>query len=392
MYLFDSKAIVTFAAFMALGINGMTFALIGTSLPAIQSHLGVDITMAGTMMAVLQVGFTLFTLISGILSDFYRREWILVFGCLLLSFGNLLFCTVSALALNMVFIGIMGAGLGCILSGTNALLIGLYPQKKRKILNIHHVFFSIGSLVGPILMGYLLTQKSIVWRWAYTGQGVMLLFLACLFFLASFSTETIKKRSNFVEQVKSMAKDRSFLLILSVNSLAVGTQLSVMLLGVTYLHQAKQCSIAAAGIALSFFAVTMMLGRVACSRLSATIHNATIILILLGLQMLAMLLIWLGTGWLALLALALSGFSFSGIYPTSLALAGVLFPRVEGSALGVLSTMAGAGSILLCWLIGYIAGLTDLQSGFIVVVLACFFSFSLFVPFHAALCRKESGL
>ena len=376
---------------MALGINGMTFALIGTSLPAIQSHLGVDITMAGTMMAVLQVGFTLFTLISGILSDFYRREWILVFGCLLLSFGNLLFCTVSALALNMVFIGIMGAGLGCILSGTNALLIGLYPQKKRKILNIHHVFFSIGSLVGPILMGYLLTQKSIVWRWAYTGQGVMLLIFS-LFILSCQFFHTIKKRSNFVEQVKSMAKDRSFLLILSVNSLAVGTQLSVMLLGVTYLHQAKQCSIAAAGIALSFFAVTMMLGRVACSRLSATIHNATIILILLGLQMLAMLLIWLGTGWLALLALALSGFSFSGIYPTSLALAGVLFPRVEGSALGVLSTMAGAGSILLCWLIGYIAGLTDLQSGFIVVVLACFFSFSLFVPFHAALCRKESGL
>lgn len=143
-----NKTTLTLAAFIALAINGMTFAFVGTSLPTIQFYLNIDIKMAGFMMAILQIGFTLFTLISGILSDLYSREQILAFGCFLLSIGSLFLGFTTSLVFNMCLVRVMGAGLGCILSGTNALLAGLYPNNKRKILNIHHVFFSLGSFVG----------------------------------------------------------------------------------------------------------------------------------------------------------------------------------------------------------------------------------------------------
>ena len=377
--------------------------MVGTSLPTIQSYLNIDIKMAGFMMAILQIGFTLFTLISGILSDLYSRERILAFGCFLLSIGSLFLGFTTSLVFNMCLVSEVGAdaycedagegvaGLGCILSGTNALLAGLYPDNKRKILNIHHVFFSLGSFVGPLLIGYLITQTN-NWRWGYVGEGFLLLILCFVFLFVNASDKTVKKRSKFVSQVKLVVRDRGFLLILIVNSLAVGTQLSVILLGVTYLQQAKHCSLSEAGIALSVFAITMMVGRIICSRFSAAIQNSTIILILLGLQLAAMLFTWLGNGSLALIALALSGFGFSGIYPTSLALTGILFPHVEGSSLGIISTTAGVGSILLCGAIGYVAGISDMQTGFSLIVIACLLGFLLFLFFYTRMSRRESSL
>lgn len=387
----SNKVNATGAAFLALAINGMTIAFVGTSLPAIQLSLAIDIKMAGLLMAILQTGFTLFTLISGVLSDLYRRERIVACGCFFLSIGSLGLGFASSLTITVVCVTLMGAGIGCILSGTNALLAGLYPDNKRKILNTHHVFFSLGSFIGPLLMGYLLTQNYL-WQWGYAGLGTLLMIVGVVFLFTKETKEHSKTQSNFISQVKLVVTDRAFLLILVVNSLAVGTQLAVMLLGVTYLQQAKHCSVTAAGIALSIFAISMMGGRVVCSRLSATTRNSKIILLLLGLQFTAMLLTWLGNSHLALAALALSGFGFSGIYPTSLALTGVLFPSVEGSALGILSTMAGVGSIVLCWSIGYVAGIADMQSGFSIIVIACLLSFLLFATFCGRLGRRESAL
>ena len=78
------------------------------------------------------------------------------------------------------------------------------------------------------------------------------------------------------------------------------------------------------------------------------------------------------------MAIALSGFTFSGIFPTALALTGFLFPDVEGSALGILSTMGSLGSVVLFWLTGYVADLIDMDSGFMVMILACFSALVLF--------------
>lgn len=382
---------MTFAAFIALALHGMAFAFIGTSLPAIQLLLDIDIRMAGIMMATLQAGFTLFTLISGVLSDLYSRERILAYGCFLVSASSFFLFLNSSLTLNLLFFSTMGAGMGCILSGSNALLAGLYPLNKRRILNIHHVFFGLGQFIGPLLMGYLLSRNN-MWLRGYTLLAIALVILGFIFQFAKTSGENHKKHPMIFNQIKFILKDKIFVLVLMVIFLTVGTQLAIMLLGVTYLQQAKQFSVSSAGVALSMFAITMMLGRVICSRLSGSVLNSSIILILLGLQVIAVLVIWLGNGFLALSTLALSGLCFSGIYPTSLALTGILFPHVEGSALGFLSTMGGVGSIILCWAIGYISGMTDMQHGFSLIVIACLLSFILFLIFFTRVRSRELGV
>lgn len=384
-----NRPLLTIASFMALGFNGLAFSFMGVSLPSIQTYLDISLGQAGTLMASLQAGFTIFTLLGGIFSDYFQREWILMAGCFILSIGSLFLSIVPSYVFGILAVWVIGAGIGFILSGSNTLLVGLYPTRKGTILNIHHVFFSVGAIIGPALMGFLIIRGD-HWRAGYIGASIVLLTL-CLFFAFSKNKMTV---SGGIYQgnngINNLLSDGKFLIILVVNFLTMGSQVVIMLFGAIFLIQAKHCSLGEAGAALSVFAIFMVVGRVVCSRLSTRMKHTSIVLVLLWFQTVILLLIWQGSGWFALVVLAISGFTFSGTYPTLLALTSVLFPQREGTALGLLSTMGGLGSIVLCWLTGYVAGLTNITIGFIVSILACSSALILFQFKYSALCRRET--
>lgn len=82
-----NRRCLTAAAFTALALNGLTYTFVGTGLPSLQAHLGISLDRVGALTALFQAGVTLFTLAGGFLSDLFRRERILMCGCLLLSAG-----------------------------------------------------------------------------------------------------------------------------------------------------------------------------------------------------------------------------------------------------------------------------------------------------------------
>jgi hypothetical protein len=84
---------------------------------------------------------------------------------------------------------------------------------------------------------------------------------------------------------------------------------------------------------------------------------------MLCLQNIMLLLIWQGSGGLALEAFALSGFIFSAMYPTLMALTRILFPDRDEISLGSLSSKGSLGSIGLYWLTGLVAGLSRIGIG-----------------------------
>lgn len=373
----NHRRFTTVAAFLSLALNGLVLTAMGTSLPLVRDYLGIDINQGGTLMAVMQVGFTLFSLVAGLLSDSQSRERILMAGCVLLGLGTFFFCNVPSYSINLFITFVIGAGIGAILSGSNTLLISLYPARKGAILNIHHIFFGLGSLLGPLVIGILIAI-GLSWKLGFSGLGLLLLLVALYFFLVKAERPQHRAGYSFGKQVKQLVADKHFWVLLGVNGLSMGVQVTIMLLGVTYLIEAKGSSLIVAGGALSLFSVCIMIGRLLCSRLTLSYNHVTIILLLLWLQLLVMLLVWLLPGSFAIVLLAISGFTFSGIYPTSLALAGILFPQVAGSALGVLSTMGGIGTIVLCWITGYVADLTHMSTGFIVMILASLVAVVLF--------------
>ena len=155
-----------------------------------------------------------------------------------------------------------------------------------------------------------------------------------------------------------------------IAAFAVGAQISVMFLAVTYLMEAKGLHIFEASTVLSAFFVCLFAGRIICSWLAVHVATTRIILILLFLQLAALLVAWQASGWICAAALAISGLGCSGIFPSLLALTGTLFFNVAGTSLGVLAAMTWVGGMFIVWMAGLLSQRVSVQFGFVAIVLA----------------------
>ena len=135
---------------------GSFHAFWGTTLPALRSFLDLNIEEAAILTAYNQAGQAIACLLGGLLCDLIRRDKILLLGCLVLGSGAFILGGVKSYAANIVLIFWMGLGCGLILSSSNALLIGLFPERKGPIMNIHHSVYGCISLVSPLVMVYLI--------------------------------------------------------------------------------------------------------------------------------------------------------------------------------------------------------------------------------------------
>ncbi len=384
-----NKSLITAAAFASIALNGIAYAFVGTSLPAIRTYLGIDLEMAAVLTAAIQAGFTISSLFGGILSDLIRRDKVLMTGCLVLGTAGMLLGGWTDFWVNFCSVLAMGVGSGLIVSSSNVLLVDLYPERRGTILNVHHVFFGLGSLVGPLLMGFLLLRPD-RWRTGYLMMGALLIGLFLFFNFTRVPSAAPRNRRLFGSAVGRLLRDRYYGRLLVVSATAIGSQFALMLLSVTFLQTAKGLPVSSAGVVLSFFFVCLVAGRLLCSRLSMNIRNASIILMLLALQFLTLLAAWVGSSPVAVVALILSGLACSGIYPGLLALAGSLFGEISGSALGILSTLGGMGGILVCWLTGVVSHRTVPEMGFMVPTLSSLVALALFGFSYRTLKKREA--
>lgn len=363
------RILIAVPAFISLGLMGSFHAFWGTSLPVLREFLELNIEKAAVLTAYNQAGQAVACVLGGLLCDLIRRDKILSFGCLMLGSGAFILGGVKSYVGNIVLIFWMGLGCGLMLSSSNALVVGLFPERKGSILNVHHSVFGAFSLISPLAMAALI-QSQIRWQIGYIGLGAMLLAVGSFFLFTRVPNGRPDERTPFSKDARRLFSGSNFLSLLLLAAFAVGAQIGVMFLGVTYLMEAKCLPIFEASIVLSVFFVCIFAGRLVCVWLAAYVATTRIILMLLFLQFAALLVAWQTSGWVSAAALALSGLGCSGIFPSLLALTGTLFFNVAGTSLGVLAAMNWVGGMLIVWMVGLLSQRVSVQFGFVAIVLA----------------------
>gem|GEM_PF-596092 len=385
--LIQNRLLITAANFLAIGCMGMSFGFLGPSLPSLRDFLRVDLESAGLFTAGIQFGYGLMGTVGGILSDLFRGERVLVCGCVFLGGGAFFFGLWESYALNLLLVTFIGIGSGLILSSSHVVLVGLYPQRKGSILNIHHIFSASGSLIAPLIIGYFLSRH---WRWqyGYEGLGFFVLSLAVFFTFVRAPRGEARNRIQF-SLIGRLAKQRNFILLVLVDFLSMGTQFSVIYLSVTFLKEAKGFSVVTASAVLSAFFVLMILGRLVCGWLGPRTLNSRIILILLSSLVIISLVGWKGHGWVSAVGIMMTGLAISGIFPSLVALTGEIYHDMAGTAMGFIVMMSGLGGMFFCWLTALISQKTDLGFGFIVPVTSAIIAFALFLVQYRPLLQGE---
>jgi fucose permease len=252
-------------------------------------------------------------------------------------------------------------GGGVIDGGVNALFLDLYRDARGGALNLLHVFFSLGALVSPFVVGQLITA-GIPWRMIFFGTGVWALPLAALLAVVGMPSGRHERRAR--ETARGDAAEQSLLpfagLALSIGlyvaaEVAVSSWLVKLLVGVP---------VATATQFLSVFWAGLALGRLLSNRLAERIDYYAFTVGCIVLASLALL----GAVFVPLLPLAgalfgLTGVFFGPIYPMIMALGGNIYPRRLAALSGGLAAAAVAGSIVYPPLMGLMASHVGLRAG-----------------------------
>jgi fucose permease len=384
------RSVIAAPTFISLGLMAVFHAFWGTTLPVLRIFLDLNIEKIAVLTAYNQAGQAIACVLGGLLCDLIRRDRILLLGCLLLGSGTFILGGVESYVANIVLVVWMGLGCGLIVSSSNALLVGLFPNRKGAILNIHHSVYGAASLISPLVMAYLL-QTQIGWQHGYAGLGWMLMAVCIFFMFIEDPAAQTDKRTPFFKDAKRLFANRNFLPLLLIATFAVGAQTSVMFLAVTYLMAAKGLAIFEASTVLSAFFVCIFAGRIICSWLTFHIATTRIILILLFVQFAALLIAWQASGWISAAALAISGLGFSGVFPSLLALTGTLFFKVAGTSLGMLAAMNWVGGMFIVSTAGLLSQRVSVQFGFVAIVLGSALAIAVYVLKYKTLLRAETA-
>jgi MFS family permease len=387
----SNRSVITGPTFISLGLMGAFFACWGTTLPALRELLRLNIEEVAMLTACGQASHAVTCLAGGILSDLFRRDRLLLFGCFFLGSGVTLIGSLTSFPANVLLVIWMGFGSGLILSSSNALLVGLYPTRKGPIMNFHHGVFGVGSFLSPLIMGQLLAHDH-RWPYGYDGLGIILFAVAAFFLFTRVPTSRTQGLQRFYGDLRRLFLSFRFIHLVLMGFLAVGTQFALMFLSVTFLVEVKGLSIFNASVVLSLFFVCLLIGRAVCGWLSGRVLNTKIILILLYAQVTSIAVVWRGSAWISAVALVVAGLACSAIFPSLLALTGTLFSEVAGTSLGVLATMNSLGGMVIIGISGLLSHRLGLGLGFGAMAGSSLAALLLFVSIYRKLVNEEKVL
>lgn len=363
------------AIFAGAFVFGVVMASLGALLPGLIEKIGFDKASAGALFLAMNFAMLVGSLIFGPICDRFGFRLLLLVSTLMVgvAYTSLALAgSYAAIALSLLALGLGGGALN---GAVNALAGDISPARRGAALNRLGVFFGVGALVTPFLVGALrerVGQEMIVYLFALFTLAPLTLYLTVEF--------PAPKHSGGLPRGELMAVLRNPLLYLfafilffqSGNEFTIGGWLS------TFLTERFQVEARGAAFALAGYWAAMMAGRFVCSALASRISSAKLVMAsaLLALAAVAGLLIAPSQP-VAIVVAVCIGVGFAAIFPTTLAQAGESFAQFSGTAFSVIFVVALCGGMTMPWLAGTIAQSRSLESGIGVTLFNCAMIFAL---------------
>ena len=162
-----SGAVLAVAGLMlSLFLVALDQTVVGTALPKIIADLEGFDRYAWVTTAYLLASTSMIPVI-GKLGDIYGRKWFIVGGVVIFLSGSALCGAAWGMTELILFRGIQGLGAGMIFSNIFTSIADIFPDPARraKYQGLFFAVFSLSSVVGPTLGGWITDNLS--WRWVF---------------------------------------------------------------------------------------------------------------------------------------------------------------------------------------------------------------------------------
>jgi fucose permease len=373
----DRRPIVvaSYASFILIGWTGL---FVPSLLRVIKEDFGQTDAGFGLLYLVSALFFAVGALSAGLLAERLGRRTLLPLSALLIAVGLATQGAAPSWPVLLLGVALAAAGSGAIDAGVNSVVMDLSVSGKGSALNRLHLFYSVGALGAPLVIGQLV-GLGLDWRLLAAGTGVAALALV----VPMRAVGSVPPRRRAAAAVlgatglddgaagsgAAVPDDRAagpdLRLPLAILGLAiacyVAAELGVSSWLVGFLAD-EPMSVATLG--LSLFWVGHASGRLAAVRVADRFDPIWFTTACAAAGGVALAIAVHGpAGAPRIAAFMLTGFALGPVWPMIMTVGGTLFPHRAASVSGVLTAAGVVGSVLYPPLMGFISGGAGLGAG-----------------------------
>jgi MFS transporter, FHS family, L-fucose permease len=349
-----------------------------------QDILGITKAKSGWVQAALYGGYAVMAIPAGLIMNRFGYKKGIIFGLLLYATGAFLFipaAEIQTFEFTLLCLFIIACGLTCLETAANPYSTVLGPKEtSEQRLNLSQSFNGLGWIIGPAIGGMVIlrvdtaeTNKFASMTMPYVVIGILVLLVAVFFMFTKMPDVHEGEFNGKGDKGKytDLLKFPHFKFAVAAQFLYVAAQTGINSFFINYVTETMpQFSGEKAAYLLSFGFIFFMAGRFSGTLLMSWFKPNQMLALYAVINVLAMIFVVLGLGWLSLIALYLTYFCMSIMFPTIFALGikdlGALTKK--GSSIIIMTIVGGA----LCpMFMGWIADVSNMALGFIVPLL-CF--------------------
>ena len=178
------KRLVFWAACIGILFFGMAITTLGSVVPQLKIKFQLDDISAGTLFSILPFGILIGSLFFGPFCDRYGYRVLLALTCfsMFIGFEGIAYAPSHFLLKICVFL--FGLGGGAINGATSALVSDISEKEKGANLSLLGVFFALGALGMPFILGFL--ENSFSYEIVISIIGVATFIVGIFYLLIKF--------------------------------------------------------------------------------------------------------------------------------------------------------------------------------------------------------------
>ena len=350
---------IAWGGFLLLGWSGL---LVPSLVRQIEATFGVDDAAVGVWYFVAASAYAVGSLGGGLLTERVGRRAVLTAGALSVAASWLIAGTSGSWAL-FTLAAVIGGGAGAIDGGMNGLVLAVTHSASGRALNLLHLFFSVGALAAPLVIGWLVAA-GVPWQMTMVATGIAALVVAAAVASTGMPSGRQERPADHSPAPSPRVSNRlSAPLVLLAVAIGcyVAAEIAVSSWTVRFLDDVP---FETATLALSGFWAGLALGRLLAARWGHRFSHsglAATSVAISGIAIVAAVLAPSST--IAIVAIAIAGFASGPVFPLIVAIGGDLFPQRVAAVAGALTAAAVVGGIVYPPLVGILSGSLGLGAG-----------------------------
>jgi MFS transporter, FHS family, L-fucose permease len=349
-----------------------------------QDILGITKARSGWVQASLYGGYAVMAIPAGMIMNRFGYKKGIIFGLLTYAAGAFLFMPaahIQTFEFTLFCLFIIACGLTCLETAANPFSTVLGPKEtSEQRLNLSQSFNGLGWIMGPAIGGLLILggdgkdpNKFASMTLPYMIIGILVVLVAALFMITrmpeihegEFDAHGDKGR------YRDLLKFPHFKYAVVSQFLYVAAQTGINSFFINYVTETMpQFSNEKAAYLLSIGFIFFMVGRFSGSIMMTWFKPNQMLALYASINVLAMVFVILGLGWLSLIAIYFTYFCMSIMFPTIFALGIKDLGGLTKKGSSFLVMMVAGGAVCPMFM-GWIADISRMALGFIVPLL-CF--------------------